>query len=320
VVAHYKPRITIDPSWELVELGEVAVVDWGNTSLTKEAFSADGEFIGVSAAGPDGRISHYEHEHGVTVISAIGALCGKVFYPESRFTAIKNTMTLTPRRDRVHPRYLYLAVSDDPFTKRGAAQPFLSKGDTQKLRIPLPPFPVQERIVAALEEERRLVEAARALAERMEARVRERIALVWSPLPAASAADGDGGSDVQRVEGSEHTKPGQGHHSTAVPPVNYDAPDMQQNAAAEPPPMNGTAHPTERRKPGRPPKGDATTAQAQEAIATYLSTHPGWHGKSAVLEATGVDAANWNAAISALLESGKVERQGENKGARYRGR
>ena len=38
----------------------------------------------------------------------------------------------------------------------------------------------------------------------------------------------------------------------------------------------------------------------------------------AILEATGVYAGAWNAAIKALLEAGKVERQGDKKGARYR--
>lgn len=41
-----------------------------------------------------------------------------------------------------------------------------------------PPLPEQERIVAALEEERRMVEAAGALAARMEERIKERVARV----------------------------------------------------------------------------------------------------------------------------------------------
>jgi type I restriction enzyme M protein len=225
---------------------------------------------------------------------------------------------------RVKKEYVYLLIQKKLKEIEDATYAVtvkhLSVKQIKAIEIPLPPLAEQEALVAEVEGYQSEIAAMKQAIDEKESQIRERVARVWSPSPAASAADGDGGSDAQRVEGPEHTKPGQEHSGTAVPPMNYDTPDMQLNAAAEPPPTNGTAHPTERRKPGRPPKGDATTAQAQEAIATYLSTHPGWHGRSAVLEATGVDAANWNAAISALLESGKVERQGEKKGARYRGR
>ncbi len=62
-----------------------------------------------------------------------------------------------------------------------------------------PTLPEQERIVAALEEERRLVAGCRALIARMEAKVRERVARVWSPARGASATEGQGGSDDQRI-------------------------------------------------------------------------------------------------------------------------
>ena len=54
------------------------------------------------------------------------------------------------------------------------------------------------------------------------------------------------------------------------------------------------------------------------AIAEYLKSHPGWHAKSDILTATGITGGQWNTAINELLASGKVERQGERRGARYR--
>lgn len=44
----------------------------------------------------------------------------------------------------------------------------------------------------------------------------------------------------------------------------------------------------------------------------------GWHGKSALVQGTGIAANGWNTAIKNLLAAGQVERQGEKKGARYR--
>lgn len=77
---------------------------------------------------------------------------------------------------------------------------------------------------------------------------------------------------------------------------------------------------THKRGRGRPAR--VTIGQddhAAEAILGFLQTNDGWHGKSAVLDATGIDDGLWNAAIKSLLDEGKVEKQGEKKGARYRG-
>jgi hypothetical protein len=54
------------------------------------------------------------------------------------------------------------------------------------------------------------------------------------------------------------------------------------------------------------------------AIVEHLKTRPGWHGKSDILAATGITDGQWNAAIAELLAGGRIERQGERRGARYR--
>jgi hypothetical protein len=54
------------------------------------------------------------------------------------------------------------------------------------------------------------------------------------------------------------------------------------------------------------------------SILEYLKAHPGWHAKAYVLAATGITDGKWNAAINDLVSGGRVERQGERRGARYR--
>jgi hypothetical protein len=60
--------------------------------------------------------------------------------------------------------------------------------------------------------------------------------------------------------------------------------------------------------------------QAGPAHATveYLKAHPGWHAKAEILAATGITDGQWNAVIADLIAVGKIERQGERRGARYR--
>jgi hypothetical protein len=54
------------------------------------------------------------------------------------------------------------------------------------------------------------------------------------------------------------------------------------------------------------------------AILGFLNTSNGWYAKTDVLAATGIKDGQWNTAIAELIAGGKVERQGERRGARYR--
>lgn len=152
--------------WQTKTLGEVCVVDWGNTDLTKSAYVEGGKYLAVSAAGCDGRIGHKEHSRHTPVLSAIGAQCGRMFLPDEDFTAIKNTITLTPRDGVCTGPFLYQLLTHIELPKRGAAQPFIAKGDIQKFPIPLPPLPEQQRIVGILDEAFAGIATAKANAEK----------------------------------------------------------------------------------------------------------------------------------------------------------
>lgn len=125
-------------SWQEVSLKEICDADWGNTKLTKSSYVNEGKFLAVSAAGADGLIDHYEHEANVPVLSAIGAQCGRMFYPGARFTAIKNTITLTPKKDISDGKFLYYLFTHVELPQRGAGQPFISKGDIEAFRVNIP--------------------------------------------------------------------------------------------------------------------------------------------------------------------------------------
>lgn len=137
--------------WEPSNIGSICVVDWGNTNLTKSAFVEDGQFLAVSAAGCDGRIGHAEHDAGTPVLSAIGAQCGRMFFPSEDFTAIKNTITLTPKSGICDGKFLFHLLNHVTLPQRGAGQPFISKGDIQKFPVSIPPLDEQLRIVAVLD-------------------------------------------------------------------------------------------------------------------------------------------------------------------------
>lgn len=59
-------------------------------------------------------------------------------------------------------------------------------------------------------------------------------------------------------------------------------------------------------------------ATPSSAILSFLGAQDGWHAKADVLAATGITDAQWNTSIAELIADGKVDRQGERRGARYR--
>ncbi|MGI9558740.1 MAG: N-6 DNA methylase [Thermodesulfobacteriota bacterium] len=180
VVENYKPTIDIDPSWEKKQLSELMIVDWGNTSLTKNAYVDDGEYLGVSAAGIDGRIGHCEYEGGGIVISAIGANSGKVFFLPDKFTAIKNTMVLHSPDPEINILfYFYYFASQIRFQRRGTGQPFLSKGDTETLLVPVPPLDTQNLTVEKISSEASVVEGNKQLVGTYTHKIQDRISKVW---------------------------------------------------------------------------------------------------------------------------------------------
>jgi hypothetical protein len=54
------------------------------------------------------------------------------------------------------------------------------------------------------------------------------------------------------------------------------------------------------------------------AVLDWLQKQGGWHAKADIISAIGITDGQWNSAITDLITCGKVERQGERRGARYR--
>lgn len=88
----------------------------------------------------------------------------------------------------------------------------------------------------------------------------------------------------------------------------------KRSAPSGPPPMDDlfAALPSGLPDTQAPRPGEASP------VLAYLQAHPGWHGKEAILAATGFPDDRWTATIKAHLTAGEVERQGERRGARYR--
>ena len=156
-----------------VKLKEICEVDWGNTNLTKQAYVENGEFLGVSAGGCDGRMDYYDFEAYTPVISAIGANCGKMFLPSEPFVAIKNTITLKPRKEALGT-YIYYALLDNHIPCRGGGQPFICKTDTEEYIISCPSITEQIKIVDRLDKVSSLIEKSKTQLTKLDQLIKSR--------------------------------------------------------------------------------------------------------------------------------------------------
>ena len=184
-------------NWKKVKLEEICTVEWGNSELTKASYIPDGEYLAVSAAGCDGRIGHREHAKNTPVISAIGANCGRMFLPREDFTAIKNTITITPVDGVSDGRYLYEVLTFTELPKRGGAQPFMSKGDIESFKIGVPPLAEQRKIAEILRTWDEAIETAEAELKAKQDRKRGLMQKLFTP-----SAEGAKAGSISKSKGN----------------------------------------------------------------------------------------------------------------------
>jgi type I restriction enzyme S subunit len=136
--------------WNRSRLGDVADVNWGDTSVTKASYVETG-FRAYSASGPDGFLPYADFDRTGVVLSAIGADCGKTWLAKGKWSCIKNTLRFWATNPGVDTEFLYWLMRDPSvWPRRGSAQPFISQGDARALEIAYPPLPEQRAIAHIL--------------------------------------------------------------------------------------------------------------------------------------------------------------------------
>lgn len=155
--------MVVPTDWKEVRLGDHCDANWGNTTITKSSY-VDSGVTAFSASGPDGFVSWHEHNGDGLVLSAIGALCGKTWLAQGKWTPIKNTIWIKAKSSNCSTRYVYHATSNpEVWPSRGAAQPFIALGDVRVLKLLLPPLKEQEAIAEALSDSDTAIESLGAL-------------------------------------------------------------------------------------------------------------------------------------------------------------
>jgi type I restriction enzyme S subunit len=136
-----------------MELQSVArVLAGGKLGQTGKDFVQVG-YPAFGAGGLNGYLNSFEYDGEAIILSSIGARCGKVFYPEGKWSSLANTQLIFPDQSRVDRRFLWYQINDEArWHRSGTAQPYIKPSDIKTSRVFIPTLPEQRRIVAILDQ------------------------------------------------------------------------------------------------------------------------------------------------------------------------
>jgi len=196
VVNNYKPTITINPVWEMVELGEVCKFSQGiqvDVSLqSAEKKVGQTRFIRIidfTQGEQEPRYVDTPNEKNIIKADDIsmvryGASTGFVCTGLEGVLA-NNLFKIIPTTGSLTKRYLFFIMKSpivqDVIYKntQGVAMPAINFGILNEIKIPLPSILEQQTIVKAIEEELQLVNANKRLIEIFEQKIKTKIGEVW---------------------------------------------------------------------------------------------------------------------------------------------
>ena len=161
---HYRNTLlTFGDDVEWKELGEVCDIYTGGEppiDFTKD-MDINGNYIyPIYGNGRDiyGYSKTYKVDRDAVCISSIGANTGTVFYYTKNFTPIIRLKVLIPNNFNLITKYLYYVATAINFvSKNSGGIPNMNASDVKRHKIPVPPLPVQEKIVAILDKFDKLV-------------------------------------------------------------------------------------------------------------------------------------------------------------------
>ncbi len=194
VVTNYKPTISINSDWEMVELGTI-----GKISMCKRVFKeqttdkGDVPFykIGTFGGEPDAFIgkelfNEYQSKFsypkkGDILISTSGTI-GKIVVFDGRPAYFQDSNIVWIANDETKVLNSFLKICYQTIKWRpseGVTIARLYNGIIEETKIPLPSIEEQQTIVKAIEEELQLVNANRRLMEIFEQKIKSKISEVW---------------------------------------------------------------------------------------------------------------------------------------------
>lgn len=204
VVENYKPTIKIDPSWEMIKLGDACSITSSKRIFQDEyvetgiPFYRTKEIVELSRGNSittELYISKEKYEEikrnfdipriGDILISAVGTIGISWVIPDDKAFYFKdgNLLWIRPS-EKVNSSFLKIIL--DIFVQQnkdalvnGVAYNALTIIKLKQVKVPIPSIDAQEQIIQQINEEMSIVEHNKRLIEIFEQKVKDRVAEVW---------------------------------------------------------------------------------------------------------------------------------------------
>jgi len=206
VVENYKPKITIDPAWEMAELGKISEIISGYGFDSKD-FTEDNPVkcikitnVGVrefvdddSSRLPTNYLKDFAR-YKVNENDLVISLTRTIISAGLKVAVVPRTWDNTLVNQRVagikpngksNINYIYYYLCSEAVysyveeKSRSLMQPNQSVTDLKILPVPCPSIETQHEIVSQIEKEQKLINASKQLVEIFEQKIKDRIAKVW---------------------------------------------------------------------------------------------------------------------------------------------
>ncbi len=203
VVANYKPKIDIDPEWEMVELESVVYFQEGPGIMKKDFRDSGtpvvrlaglgGEFATlqkcnyVSNSLADSKWNHFKLRVGDLLVSTSASFGRPSRVDQTTEGSLFYTGIIRFRSNAkiLDDNYLLLYLGSDEFLDQanrfatGIAIKHFGPTHLKQMKIIIPPIEEQARLVERVAKEQALVNANKQLIEIFEQKIKDRIAKVW---------------------------------------------------------------------------------------------------------------------------------------------
>jgi len=190
VVENYKPMIEIDPSWEMVELGELCEVKSGY-SFKSELFnkSKGKPLIRIRDIKPNKTTTKYAGEYDDKFLIENGAILigmdgefNICIWKGEKALLNQRVCNIIPNK-KVLKTFVFRMINE-PLKKiekntDAITVKHISVKQIKKIKIPLPPLAVQKEIVKEIEQEQEAIDRCKWLIETYTKKIQDRIDKVW---------------------------------------------------------------------------------------------------------------------------------------------
>ena len=179
VVENWKPNFRIDPSWEMVDLGDNLQTIIPPKKLQKGDYKNSGKYPIIDqsqdeiAGWTDDKNSLIKSEKDLVVFGDHTCVIKYVDFP---FVQGADGIKILKTNNKLLPKFLYFFLKTKPLKSSGYQRHFTK---LKIYKIPIPLIEVQEQIVAEIEVEQKAIEGCKKLIEKMQKKVEAKIGEIW---------------------------------------------------------------------------------------------------------------------------------------------